>query len=341
MGGLRKAAKSVLAPAVRAVWPAVEAVAEIGARAPRRDKTIQWKSLWDAECDAVLAALPAPDGVTRELYRKLVASSHPAKRHALVRVNGAPTALISLRRRRVYWEPAPYQCLPNFIAPAVDDGALGRALNALALEVRIASGLADAPHALKARRSHDYDVYQADLTTDYAAHWAKKHLSNVRRARERCAGLVHRADGAGDLRWILDLWRQNWERDVERETVSTDDRLRFWGALMAAPPANNQWRAHTIVLLDGDKRVAGAVLLARGDTVSFQCAARDPAYEAMSVGTRVLDYAMEWAAQSGFRCFDLGSGDYKKRWAPVGTTRHAAIFRPQLTDLLYRVAPLG
>ncbi|HRO03181.1 MAG TPA: GNAT family N-acetyltransferase [Terricaulis sp.] len=341
MGGLRKAAKNVLAPAVRAVWPAVEAVAEISARAPRRGKTIQWKITWDDECDAALAALPEPDGVSRALYRKLVAWPQPVKRHALVRVNGAPTALISLRRRRVYWEPAPYQCLPNFIAPAIDDGALGRALNALSLEVRIASGLADAPHALKARRTHDYEVYQADLTGEYAAHWNKKHSYNVRRARERCAGLTHRANGAGDLRWILDLWRQNWERDAERETVSVDDRLRFWGALAAAPPAEDQWRAHTVALLDGDKRVAGAVLLSRGDMVSFQCAARDPAYEAMNVGTRVLDYAMEWAAQSGFRCFDLGSGDYKKRWAPVGATRHAAIFRPALTDLLYRVDPLG
>lgn len=341
MGALRKAAKSVLAPAVRAAWPAVEAMAEIGARTPRLGKTIQWKSRWDAECDSVLAALPAPEGVTRELYRKLVAPADPAKRHALVRVNGAPTALISLRRRRVYWEPAPYQCLPNFIAPAIDDAALGRALNALALEVRVASGLNLAPHAMRARRTHDYEVYQADLTGDYGALWSKKHLSNVRRARERCAGLTHRVDGDGDLRWILDLWRQNWERDVERETVSADDRLRFWGALMAAAPAPGRWRAHTITLLDGDKRIAGAVLLSRGETVSFQCAARDPAHEALSAGTRVLDFAMEWAAQSGFRTFDLGSGDYKKRWAPVGTMRHAAIFRPALTDLLYRVDPLG
>lgn len=341
MGALRKAAKSVLAPAVRAAWPAVEAVAEIGARAPRRDKTIQWKPCWDKECDAALDALPEPAGVTRALYRELAAGASKAKRHAIVRIGGRIAALISLRRRRVYWEPVAYQCLPDFIAPALNDHVLGEALNALGLEVRVASGLSSQPQALQARRSHGYDVHQADLRGDYSAFWGKKHLWSVRRARERCAALTHRIDGFGDLAWVLGVWRQNWENDAEREVVSADDRLRFWGALAAAEPAPTQWRAHTVLMRDGERPVAGAVLLARDDVISFQCSARDPAYDALSVGTRVLDVAMEWAAQNGFRTFDLGSGDYKKRWAPARTTRHAAIFRPPLTELLYRVDPLG
>jgi CelD/BcsL family acetyltransferase involved in cellulose biosynthesis len=337
----RKTAKAVLGPAVRAAWPAVEALGALSA--PRRDLAVRWKSVWDNECDAALAALPAPAGATRALYRELTQGGGKAKRHALVRLAGRPAALISLRRRRVFWEPAAYQCLPGFIAPAIDDVVLGRALNALGVEVRVSSGLTHSPAKLNARRTHEYEVYQADLTGDYAAYWRKrnqKHLWAVRRARERCVDTEHRIDGEGDLAWIVNLWRENWERDIEREVVAADDRLRFWSALAGAPHAEGQWRVHTVQLMQGGQRVAGAVLLSRGDLITFQCTARDPAFESLSAGTRILDVSMEWAAANGFRCFDLGSGDYKKRWAPVGVMRHAAIFRPPLTDMLYRVDPI-
>jgi hypothetical protein len=338
----KAAMKAVLGTGARAAWPAVESFSEMGARLSRGGVAIQWKRTWDAELDAALEQLPPPLGCTRDQYRVLTQPTGVPKRHALAREGEAVVALISLRRRKMFWEPVACQCLPGFIAPAVNGAALGRALASLGVEVRVSSGLDAIDPALKPRRTHQYDVHQIDLTGDYAAHWKKrnqKHLWAVRRARQRCENATHRVDGEGDLEWIVDQWRQNWEDDPELEAVAAIDRQRFWRALADSAPADGGWRVHTLQLLSDGQRAAGTVLLSRGDFISFQCTARDPAFETLSAGTRILDLAIEWSAQNGFKCFDLGSGDYKKRWGKVGTVRYGAVFRPRLMDALYRVDP--
>jgi CelD/BcsL family acetyltransferase involved in cellulose biosynthesis len=315
----------------------------MGARLSRASTEIQWKNAWDAECDAALEALPAPAGCTRAQYKALTEPTHVPKRHAIAREGGAVTAIISLRRRRSFWEPVTYQSLPGVIAPAVDDSALGRALAALGVEVRMEAGLDAVPDALNASYSYDYKVYQIELQGDYVAHWKKrnqKHLWAVRRARQRCETATHRLNHPGDLEWIVEQWRQNWADDPSDETVAAPDRTRFWSALAVAAPGENDWRVTTLAILAEDgERAAGTVLLSRRDFVSFQCTARNPAYDTLSAGTRVLDLAIEWSAQQGFKTFDLGGGAFKKGWGKDSAARFGAAFRPKLMSALSRVAP--
>lgn len=318
----------------------VEAVAAAGAGLSRRGAQIRWVDNL-AELEAVLAALPAPPGCTRAQYFELMHPASVQKRHAVAMEAGAPTALISVRRRRNYWEPVACQCLPGFIAPAVDDAALGRALNATGLEIRVSFGLGPEAERLGARLSYSYDIRGLTLDDAYEDHWKLHqnwHMRAVKKARRTCEGMEMRIDGDGDLAWILERWTEMWRGDPEEEITATPDRLRFWKALQASP-APDGLRVHTVTLSAEGRPVAGAIHTSLGDTITFQCSAREDAYEKQGVGTRVMDASLSWAKEAGFTHFILGSGDYKTRWGPAYGVRYGAVFRPRMMDALYRFDP--
>lgn len=342
MGGFspKAAVKAVIGPCARAAWPAIEAFSGARARMAAGPVRIVWKESWDGDLDAALDALPALEGCSHEHYRALMGETGVPKRHAIALEGEIPSALISLRRRKMFWEPVASQCLPGVIAPARDRPALARALNALGCEVRMSYGLGPEAYELGARLVYPYQVHEIDLTSDYEAHWREHkqwQLRAVKKARTKCADMAIRADADGDLGWILENWRQMWADDPQQEVLATADRLALWTALRDAPREN--WCAHTIVLAHEGAPVAGMVLLARGDTVTFQCSAREEAYEKLGVGTRVMDAAIEWAAANGFARFELGSGEYKHRWAPANGVRHGAVCRPVIMHALYRFDP--
>jgi hypothetical protein len=337
----KAAIKAYLGYGVRAAWPAVETLSRVGSQCLQHGIEIRWTDTWDRTLDEALEALPLVQNCPRDLYRELVQPTAVPKRHALVSERGVPLALISLRRRKRYWEPVPYGSIPGAIAPATELSALGRALNALGVEVRVPAGLDTSAHKLDASHVYAYDVYQVDLKGDYEAHWRKKkHLSTVRRARARCADMQCRIDGDGDIEWTIDQWQRMWADAPDQAVVGAEDRTRFFGALAKAPPKETQMRVHTVQLLAGSRRVAGAVHLCRGDTVLFQCIARDLEFEDSWVGTRVIDASIEWAVANGFACFDLAGGaGYKRWWGPPSSFRHGAIFRSPIFNALYRLSP--
>lgn len=303
---------------------------------------VSWRTAWGPDLDAALDHLPPAPGCTRSQYRVLAGTGGEGRRHALVSENGAPTAIISLRRRKTFWEPLAYQCLPGVVAPAVSNAALGRALNALGVEVRIPAGLNNEALGLGASYAYPYDVYRLMLDSDYEAHWRlhkQWHMRAVRKARARCADMSIRIDGKGDLPWIIDMWRDMWARDPERETVAAPERLRLWPVLQETPPSEGFYSIHTIQLLQGETRAAGIVVASIGRKVIFQCSARSSAFESFGVGTRVMDAAIAWAAENGFESFDLGGGDYKKSWAPLAPEpRYGAIFQPRMLSVMQRLA---
>jgi CelD/BcsL family acetyltransferase involved in cellulose biosynthesis len=302
--------------------------------------SVKWSHEWTAEFDEALEALPAPEGCNRGQYRELLHPASTPKRHALVTRHGEPSALISLRRRMRFWEPVAYQVLPGFIAPASDMAALGHALASLGVEVRVPAGLDQSVHELACGKIGAYEVYQIDLRSDYEAHWHKKnqrHLSTVRRARRRCAGLAHRIDGEGDLEWIASTWREQWLADPGQEVAAAQDRVRFWSALPKAP--GDHWSARTLQLVDGAQRVAGVVMLCRKGVASFQCWARNSAFDKLGAGNRALDLAIAWAASEGYERFDLGGGSVKHRWGTVGGERYRVAVRPWVLEVLHRAAP--
>lgn len=326
----------------RAGWRVVETASR---RLAPSDVSVRWSETWDEECDAALALLPPIPGCPHTLYRELTSPTDIPKRHAIVSEAGEPIALISLRRRKHFWEPVAYQCLPGVIAPARDQASLVRALRALGVEVRLDAGLDESARNMGADKLESYDVHQADLRGDYEAYWRRKkqrHLWSVRRARSRCEDLTLRINGEGDLAWIVQNWRAAWADTPDQEVVAAPDRERFWSALAATPATGGQWQVRSLLLTQGEERVAGGVFLCREKLVSFQCSARALAFEELSAGTRVLDLAMEWAARQGFETFDLGAGSANKRqWAPVAAKRFGVCFRPPLINFIYGLAGRG
>ncbi len=330
---LKQKTQSALRPLVQAAWPVVEAVSR--ARPPGGPGiSVLWAEAWTPAFDEALAALPALADCPHELYRELLRPTDAPKRHALVRENGAPIAIISLRRCQRHWEPVAYQCLPGAIAPALDAPALGRALNALGLEVRVNAGLGPDVEQMAPRYSWKYVWYQIDLQSDYQAHWrAKKRQYTINRARKRCAEMERRVDGEGDLEWIITQWREQWASDPGQEIVATQDRIHFWGAL-AKLGDRNHLRLHTLTLLGQGKRAAGLIFTSRGDTVMLQCGGRDPGFDDSYSRAATTLASVDWAAEHGFRYLDLAAGDFKRLWGPEGGVRYGAIFRPRIIDAL-------
>jgi hypothetical protein len=327
---LARVVRWALRPVGEAVWPAAEAVSRV-AGAALSPSNVYWSNDWNGRLEEAFAALPVPAGCTRQQYRALLHPTKASKRHALVEHGGVPIALISLRRRMRFWEPVAYQILPNVIAPAVDPVSLGQGLAALGVEVHVPAGLEADVSELGHGQVGAYDVYQIDLTTNYEDHWHKKnqrHLSTIRRARRKCADLEQRIDAPEDLEWIVETWRKQWALDPGQEVSAAEDRVRCWSTLARTSQTSDQWCVHTIQLLAGARRVAGVVLLCRGGVASFQCWARDTHFDNLGAGNRALDVAIEWAAENGYQCFDLGGGSVKHRWGPVGAKRYRVTFRP-------------
>ncbi|WP_054313423.1 GNAT family N-acetyltransferase [Mesorhizobium sp. 1M-11] len=318
--------------------PAVISAARIVTRLTTRGVHIAWFDAWNPTLDQALDALPAIPGCARDLYRELTQPTSVRKRHALATENGRPTALISLRRRRRYWEPVTYQALPGVIAPASSPAALGRALHALGVEVRVEAGLDKSVVDLNPRCHWSSDNYRVDLRGDYEARWSRNHRKNVRKACKRCDEFMRlRIDDVGDLEWSCAQWERTWEGADAGETVATEDRLRFWRAFVKQQSADSPIQFRTLHLLDGNRRSAGVVLMCKDGVALGQCIVRDPEYDRFWVGVRIMEASIKWAASAGHRQFDLGSGqDYKQSWGEAVTGRYGAIFRPRAVSALYR-----
>ncbi|MFZ2029410.1 MAG: GNAT family N-acetyltransferase [Vitreimonas sp.] len=342
---IKRSIKAAVRPVVRALRPALEYASRTWPGAASGAPSIQWFNTWTPELDTALSELPEVPGCGRDQYRLLTQPSEFPKRHALARENGAPTALISLRRRTTYWEPVTYQALPGVIAPASSAEALGRALATLGIEVRVNAGLTDSARDLNPSILNAYETCEIDLRSDYEAYW-KLHKGwqrrAVQRARTKCATMETRIDNADDLNWIITQWREMWRTDPTREIVAAPDRLRFWPTALGAAPQANRVGVHVVQLLDGQRRVAGMVLIRSGDRFLFQCTCRDLTYDDAAVGTRVMDASIAWAASTGAATFFLGGGSslgHKEKWAPKNGVRYEAIFRPKLMEYLHRFDP--
>lgn len=330
---LKTQVKSVLSPMVRAAWPVVETIGGLEARACRHGTAVHWSDAWNVEMDAALETLPPLPDCPHDLYRELLKPTRARKKHALVLEGGKPSALISLRHCARHWEPVIYQCMPFAIAPAIDRPALARALNALGMEVRVPAGLGDEVEELHPSDRWSYTWHKIEVQGDYEAHWrAKKRQYTVRRARKETAHMQRRVNGAGDLEWIVEQWREQWKDDPGQEVIAADDRLNFWGAL--AKRTDTTLKLHTLMLADGERRVSGLVLTSKGDTAMIQCGGRDPEFEDAYSAAAVQIFAAEWAKAEGFTVLDIAGGPYKRLWGPEGGERYGAVFRPRVMSAL-------
>lgn len=331
---LKAQVKSVLSPMVRAAWPVVETMGQLEARATRGALTVRWSEEWTAELDQALETLPPLPDCPHDLYRELLKPTRADKKHALVLENGGPSAVISLRHCARHWEPVVYQCMPFAIAPATDTAALTRALHALGMEVRVPAGLGEEVTTLQPSDCWSYTWHRIDVQDDYEAHWrAKKRQYTIRRARKETAHMQRRVGGAGDLEWIVEQWRDQWKDDPGQEVVAADDRLNFWSAL-SQRAETSALKVHTLMLVDGERRVSGLIITSKGDAAMIQCGGRDPEFEDAYSAAAVQIFAAEWAKTAGFRVLDIAGGPYKRLWGPEGGLRYGAVFRPRVMSAL-------
>ena len=298
-----------------------------------RGLKVDWFKAWEQPLGDALATLPELPSCSHELLAILAANPTRAeKRHALVSRRGQPVAVVSLRRRKDFWEPVTEHCVPSWdlfpTAPAESHGDVTRALG---LEVRVGGYDAD-PTPLRPHHSIPYVTYQADLRGNFEGHWRDAdRMNSIKQARKRTAGYQVRADHAGDAEWNADTWFEMWKDDPEEQYLAAEDRRRVWPTLV------KQGKLHTVVLVDGDHPVAGAVFFTTERGLLFVCTARDKSRGSQAVGTRVLDASFHWASEAGFQELDLGGGgDYKRWWAPIGRNKYHVTFRPPLVDAAHR-----
>jgi GNAT superfamily N-acetyltransferase len=174
-------------------------------------------------------------------------------------------------------------------------------------------------------------VHRIQPTVDIEAYWRERgNLRNVRTARKRCAQLQHSINWPGAARWVISRWSRTW--GVEADGTSED-------RIAVAEYLENQGLHHTFLLSEGDKMVAGSTMLTHQDSLVASVIYRDPAYDSLGTGTRLIDWNFSYARENGFTWIDLGGGhDYKRKWAPADGYRWDIVVAPAPHHLADRAA---
>jgi hypothetical protein len=282
-----------------------------------------WFKRWSPTLDDALQALPPLEDCPPEVFRELATNPTEApKRLGLVVKADQPVAVLSLRKRKDFWEPVTSMAIPAVNLPAAP-GALGDALRACGLRVSIEELYGD-PALLRPTVSHTWDVYVVRLQEDYEQHWRRSKLNrSVAHARNRTAHLSVEVDDFADVDWTIDRWAEIWRHNPEELWTTASDMK------VAARWLMESGRVTTVSLRDNGERLAGIYLIARGSLIHGMVDARAVQLRTDHTGTRICDVAMEIARDKGFEKFDIGGlVDYKKRWAPAEGTRSTVFFEP-------------
>lgn len=302
--------------------PATELARRLPLSRNRTGVSVRWYDRWEPALDDTLAALPEMDTCPHELFRALATNPTPAaKRIALVTEDGAPIAVVALRRNGRFWEPVCQGAVPGAVAPALP-AQLTTALSALGIDVRVTGWYGPLPaNAGKLRDVYRYPVYVLPTDGSIEQHWRSSSLyRNIVTARNRCASMTFAVDAPGADEWI-----------VHNAAASYGASDTLADSLLATRYLVEQGRAHTFALLDGDRFVAGSTAMAAGDIVVGQTMYRDPAYQRQDVGTRLLDLQFGWTCDAGYRLLDIGPGqgfEYKARWGHESGERAGFSVRP-------------
>ncbi len=232
--------------------------------------------------------------------------------------------------------PVTQYIVPESIFP-VCDGFLARVLEALHAEVWVTwwrwSG--EPPTGLRIVNRVPIVTYGLACSDGYETYWKSSgHLSTVKRARRRCRDFRLEVNTPGASVWINQQWAQRW-------SVSPAE-LR--ARILAAQQMEERGQHFSLLLIDGQRWIAGHTFLVHRDDLVWLISCRDPAYDACGAGTRLMDLAFSWARDQGFRSIDLGGAhdSSKRRWAPAsGTKWEFLVCRSVLSSCIERVRRRG
>ena len=265
---------------------------------------------WHPEFDKALELLPETSACPHELYRLLIQNpGSRTKRTILFTERGHAVALLALRQREEPWEPLTKWILPGFLFP-VKEGCLSRVISAIPLEVCLAwwRQKSSPPESRMIRCRRTGETYKMLCSENFELYWKSSgHLNTVRRIRNRCRDFEFEVNPTGAAEWVIRNWGIQWNVPPDE----LEDRI------VAARYLEKTGHHYTLVLSDGHDRVAGHTFLSHNGDAVWQVSYRNPDYERQGVGTRLMELAFQWAAESRFRKIDLGGDhEYKLRWAP-------------------------
>ncbi|HTR21208.1 MAG TPA: GNAT family N-acetyltransferase [Gemmatimonadales bacterium] len=304
-------------------WGVRDRLARVARRweAARAGLTVHDVAPSSPEFQAALRALPETPLRPVELYQQLFEPRSDTPKWALLfEERGVPVAAIGARFVWDRWEPLTHWIVPGIPFP-VRTADYSRVLQAVGLPLAVAGWRCGAPPALGPRAAVTTGAtHGAPTATDFEAYWkASGHLHTVRQARARCGRFQLVVDPPGGAAWVIRNSGAKW-----REPAGvTEDRV------VAAEWLERQRRYHTLMLLEGERRIAGLTFLVDGCDVVSHHTFRDPGFERLKVGTYLTDQAFAWARSAGFENIDLGGGfDYKIRWVPTAGQKYSLRLTP-------------
>ncbi len=297
----------------------------------------RWFTSWNPKLDAALNVLPESECCPRELYRLLCAKHEPRKIFAIVEAeNQEPIGLISLRRREALsdWVPVTHYSVPGMIFP-IRDGFLSTVLSVLSRNVwlacwRMGDSIADIDSVVSREVVPTYGI---DLTGDYEKYWRKySHLTAVKRERSRCKDFEVRIGDEGMTAWVITSWERKWREEAATQRPDLTDKI------LIAEYLERQGKNFTFTLHDNGKPMGGHTFLLHDKSLVWQYTYRDRQYDELGVGTYLMDRAIKWAIESGFRAIDLGGDhpEHKKRWGPITSTKTSIHICPKYLRAMHR-----
>ncbi len=282
----------------------------------RRVLRVEWPDDRATVEDAI-KALPASSDWPG-VFELLLDRSGPARRTALVLDGTDPVGVVLLRRiGRSTWELVTQWLVPGFLFPA-RPGYTFDVLEALRTAVHV--GLWRFPEPPPSRpQIHNLNVTATHriCPKDADAYWKESgNQPFLRHARKRCQKFTLRINPEGGAEWVIRHWEERWRKDQAAPARDLEDRVAV------ATFLERIGLHHTLVLFDGETRIAGTTQLVHDDVLVAQVNHRVLDYERYGLGTFMLESVFRWAAETGFREFDIGGGhEYKKLWAPFAGSR--------------------
>lgn len=279
---------------------------------------VRWFERWNPILDDALRVLPELETCPHELYRLLLTSpARTPKRVALVTEDGRPVAVSGLRRRKWFWEPIVDAVREIGEAMPALDGYLFPSLSALGLDIWTGGYESRPPGDSPLRRVFPLPFFRISCKADFEQYWRQAgNIKGLKSARAKTRGYSLEVDAPGAAAWVIRNWELKWKDHPALETIAADDQI------LAAEYYQAHGQMHTLRLLRDGEPVAGHTFYVHRRSVVSTCTYRDARLEKQRVGTRLLDLAFHWAAESGYEQIDLGSGHaYKQLWAPEDGAR--------------------
>ena len=280
--------------------------------------------------------MPEMDGCSHELYQMLASNPGPGiKRIALVTKADIPVAVVALRKRVEDWVPVTRYIIPGSLFP-VREGYLPAVAAVLGVNLSLALWRhpGPLPDFENVRAIESIPTYKMRCGDDMEGFWRRRgHLNEIKRHRKRCEGFQIKVNHPGSLEWVITKWDEKWHAPGSSGQADLHDRL------LAAEYLEKHNRNITVVILDGDRRIAGSTMVVHGNELVAQYSYRESDYDWHGLGTPLTEFSFRWATECGYDKLDLGGAyaDYKRRWAPQdGEKWHIQI----CPELCYRMRQL-